>query len=235
MTAADVHLDPHNANLGTERGAALLAESLETCGVGRPVLVDASLTAIAGNQTLKAARAKKIPVQVVQTTGEELVVVRRTDLDLLTDQKARQLAYYDNRVLAVDLQWSGKQIQEDALAGVNLDVAFFPNELATFAQAQEEALDHASRDAARTLDGSHVATHGTMADASDDAPPEPAEEKVKRTRSPLIGAHPIDFDTPAQHERFYTFLRMLGDLYPTVLSVPERLARYLDEREGLAL
>ena len=53
---------------------------------------------IAGNKTLEAWADIEGDVQVVQTDGQQLVVVQRTDLDLTDDEgAARKLAYYDNR------------------------------------------------------------------------------------------------------------------------------------------
>src|SRR5688572_30589947 len=61
-TAADLAFDPHNANLGTDRGQELLRESIETCGVGRGIVADKAGVVFAGNKTLKAVREKGIPV-----------------------------------------------------------------------------------------------------------------------------------------------------------------------------
>ena len=36
----DLHADPHNANRGTDRGRAALAQSLRDHGAGRAVLID---------------------------------------------------------------------------------------------------------------------------------------------------------------------------------------------------
>ena len=80
----DLGADPANANKGTDKGRALVAQSLLECGAGRSILADKDGTVIAGNKTLEAARKLGLPVRVVESTGEELVVVRRTDLDLGT-------------------------------------------------------------------------------------------------------------------------------------------------------
>ena len=83
----------------------MLAKSLETYGAGRSIVTDKHGTVLAGNKTAEAAK-------VVETTGEELVVVRRTDLDLDTDAAARELAYADNRIAEVDLQWDPARLAE---------------------------------------------------------------------------------------------------------------------------
>ncbi len=85
--------DPRNANKGTDEGSELLAASLARYGAGRSVLVDKDGRIIAGNKTVEAAEAAGIPFRVIETTGDEVVVVQRTDLELGPTGKARELAY----------------------------------------------------------------------------------------------------------------------------------------------
>src|SRR5579859_6091797 len=120
--------DPNNANKGTPRGRGLLEHSLRQYGAGRSILTDKNGVVIAGNKTLETAADIGLPVKVVETDGTELVVVQRTDLDLTRDKAARELAYADNRVAEVDLDWDAEQLAEDRAAGVDLDSFFFPAE-----------------------------------------------------------------------------------------------------------
>src|SRR5688572_12091047 len=98
QSLADLEADPRNANKGTPRGRALLADSPKQDGAGRSVLADRQGRVIAGNKTVEQAKKLDLPVRVVSTNGQELVIVQRTDLDLLTDPAARQLALADNRI-----------------------------------------------------------------------------------------------------------------------------------------
>lgn len=75
---ADLTLDPENANRGTPRGTALLATSLRQYGAGRSIVADRDGVVLAGNKTLQAAKDLGLGVRVVETTGDELVVVQRT-------------------------------------------------------------------------------------------------------------------------------------------------------------
>lgn len=103
----DLVPDPKNANLGTERGMALLDESLRTLGAGRSILVDKNGVVIAGNKTAQmAADIGLEDVILVPTDGRALVAVVRTDLDLESDPKAVRLALADNRIAEADLAWS---------------------------------------------------------------------------------------------------------------------------------
>lgn len=106
----DLSPDPENANNGTARGRRLLAASIKELGAGRSVVAEASGTVLAGNKTVETARALGIPVRVVQTTGEELVVVQRTDL-YLEDPEARALALADNRIAELDLDWNAERVR----------------------------------------------------------------------------------------------------------------------------
>ena len=122
--------DPKNANKGTQRGRGLLEKSLRRYGAGRSILADKHGVVIAGNKTLETAADIGLPVRVVQTDGRELVVVQRTDLDLSQDKAARELAYADNRVAQVDLDFDPVQMAADAAAGVALGEFWTKDELA---------------------------------------------------------------------------------------------------------
>ena len=107
---SDLKLDAKNANLGTDRGRKMLKQSLAELGAGRSILADKHGNVIAGNKTLETVRElKHQKVRVVQTTGDELIVVQRTDLDI-DSKKARKLAVADNRVAEVDLQWNPEML-----------------------------------------------------------------------------------------------------------------------------
>jgi DNA modification methylase len=123
--------DKKNANRGTERGRELLKHSLREFGAGRSILVDKAGNVIAGNKTLEQAQAMGMPIREVETYGNELIVVRRNDLDLTEDTgKARQLAYADNRVAEIDLAWEAEQLAADLAAGIDLGaLGFTPEEL----------------------------------------------------------------------------------------------------------
>lgn len=88
--------DNHNFNKGTEYGAHLMEESLRKFGGGRSVLLDKNNRIIAGNKTIETAGQIGMErIVVVDTTGNEIVAVRRTDIDLDT-QKGREMALADN-------------------------------------------------------------------------------------------------------------------------------------------
>ena len=120
IEAASLHPDPHNANKGTKRGRALLEQSIKQHGAGRSILADKHGVIIAGNKTLETAEGLGLPVRIIESDGTELVVVQRTDLDLEHDPAARALAYADNRVGQVDLEWDAEQMKADLAKGIDL-------------------------------------------------------------------------------------------------------------------
>lgn len=111
--------DPRNANKGTERGKKMLDKSLAQLGAGRSILVDKNGVIIAGNKTRQAmVEAGMLNARVIETDGNELVVVKRTDLDLMErGGKARQLAYADNVVGQVDFDMNDFILREDIELG----------------------------------------------------------------------------------------------------------------------
>lgn len=124
-TVQDLIQHSRNANRGTKRGQDALEKSLKDRGAGRSVLADANGKLIAGNKTAKKWKGK---VRVVETTGDELVVVQRTDLDLDVDDNARLLALDDNRIGQLDLDMDPEVIRGE-LADLDLSNLWTPDEL----------------------------------------------------------------------------------------------------------
>lgn len=118
--------DEHNANKGTERGRALLLQSLQELGAGRSILVDKDGNIIAGNKTFEAAQKLGLRLRIVEAGRDELVAIQRGDLDLDDSTgEARRLAYLDNRVAEIDLDWNAEQLANDMAAGLELNALGF--------------------------------------------------------------------------------------------------------------
>ena len=97
--------DDHNLNKGTREGQRLMERSFKELGAGRSILVDKDGRIIAGNKSQKAAMAAGIrKVRVIETQGDELIAVKRTDLSL-DSKEGRELAYADNLTTQVNLAW----------------------------------------------------------------------------------------------------------------------------------
>lgn len=121
--------DDKNANKSSERGRYMIEKSLTELGAGRSVVVDKNFRIIAGNHATEVAVESGFEdAIVVPTDGSKLVVVQRTDLDLTTDEKARQLAIADNRTSEVSLTWDSEVLAELAQE-VDLSDYFNNNEI----------------------------------------------------------------------------------------------------------
>ena len=111
----DIHSliqDDHNFNKGTAEGKRLMDKSFQELGAGRSILIDKNNRIIAGNKSQQAAiDAGILKVKVIETTGDELVAVKRTDIDI-DSEKGRKLALADNATTAVNLDWNDTEIEE---------------------------------------------------------------------------------------------------------------------------
>lgn len=123
--------DQQNANLGTEYGSATIERSLRELGPGRSLLADKHGNLIAGNKTQRALIDAGI-IDVLEVTPKpgQVVVVKRSDLDLYGEDKAaRRMAYFDNRSAELNLAWDVDQILEDLDHDVDMSHLFSDLEL----------------------------------------------------------------------------------------------------------
>lgn len=125
----DLKFDDKNFNQHTEFGMSQLERSLRNYGAGRSILVDKDNNIIAGNGIAEAAGQMGLTkTRVVETTGDELVVVKRTDIKL-DSKEGREMALADNATSAADLKWDEAVLAEEAEKwgidvgawGVNID------------------------------------------------------------------------------------------------------------------
>lgn len=102
--------DDLNANKGTEYGEHLIDKSFRELGAGRSVLLDKNNRLIAGNKsTLKCAEIGIEDVIIVETDGTKLVAVKRTDVDIDSEQ-GRNLALADNATSKANLAWDEENL-----------------------------------------------------------------------------------------------------------------------------
>ena len=121
----DIIPDSHNFNAGTEKGREMIEKSFRELGAGRSILLDKNNRIIAGNKSQQAAIATGITkVRIVDTDGDEIVAVRRRDVDL--DSKVgRELAFADNATQQVSLAWDETELQAVQADVEGFDIADF--------------------------------------------------------------------------------------------------------------
>jgi hypothetical protein len=141
--------DQHNFNKGNEQGQQLMERSFKELGAGRSILLDKNGNIIAGNKSQQAAIAAGIKkVRVIETTGDELVAVKRTDVDI-DSAEGRKMAYLDNLTTQVNLTWDQTEleaVQADVegfeVADFGFDIEDLPQVvMPTGDETEEEAIE----------------------------------------------------------------------------------------------
>lgn len=107
----EIKFDKRNYRKHSDSNKRKIKKSLQECGAGRSVLIDADDTLIAGNGVFEQAQAIGIPTRVIETDGTELVVVKRTDLRT-DDDKRKLLAMADNAT-SDNVEWDMDALNED--------------------------------------------------------------------------------------------------------------------------
>ena len=140
----DIIPDDHNFNSGTEKGREMIEKSFRELGAGRSILLDKNNRIIAGNKSQQAAIATGITkVRIVDTEGDEIVAVRRRDVDL--DSKVgRELAFADNATQQVSLAWDETELQAVQADVEGFDIADFGFDIEDLPQLSES--DQAKED-----------------------------------------------------------------------------------------
>lgn len=125
--------DNKNFNKGTEYGDRLMDESLRKFGLARSIVIDKNNRIIAGNKTAeKAADIGFTDVLVVEVDGNQLVAVKRKDIDI-DSAKGRELALADNATSKANLAWDESLIEE-----VSQQWGFEPQDWGVDVSMQEE-------------------------------------------------------------------------------------------------
>lgn len=109
---SDLKFDDKNFNRHTEYGMGLLEKSLRENGAGRSILIDKDGNIIAGNGIVEAAGSVGLEnVKIIETTGDEIVAVKRTDMTI-DSKEGREMALADNATANADLSWDEDNIKE---------------------------------------------------------------------------------------------------------------------------
>ena len=109
---SDLKFDDKNFNKHTEYGMSLLEKSLRELGAGRSILLDKDNNIIAGNGIVEAAGSVGLEnVKIVETTGDEIIAVKRTDMTI-DSKEGREMALADNATANADLSWDEDTIKE---------------------------------------------------------------------------------------------------------------------------
>lgn len=109
----DLKFDDKNFNKHSEFGMGLLEKSLRQFGAGRSILLDKDNNIIAGNGVVEAAGQIGLEkVRIIETNGDEIIAVKRTDVELNSDQ-GREMALADNATASADLVWDEEALRSE--------------------------------------------------------------------------------------------------------------------------
>jgi DNA modification methylase len=107
---SDLIPDNRNFNKGSEKGQELIKKSILKFGAGRSILIDKNNRIIAGNKTTENFEGED--VLVIETTGEKLIAVKRTDIDL-DSPEGREMALADNATAKENIVFDAELIMAE--------------------------------------------------------------------------------------------------------------------------
>lgn len=108
-------------NKGNESGRTLIRHSLKELGCGRSILVDKDGVVICGNDVYRIAKELGKKVVVIETDGDILVAVKRTDISAY-DKKGMEIALVDNLCEEKNSNWDADEL----IRCMNDDFSFDP-------------------------------------------------------------------------------------------------------------
>ena len=104
-----MEINKNRFNKGGKFGFSLLRRAIQILGFGRSILVDKDDIVIAGNDVYKIAQEMGAKIRVIETCGDELIVVKRTDVSI-QDKKGKEMALTDNLTQEKNLNWDSDVI-----------------------------------------------------------------------------------------------------------------------------
>lgn len=122
MEITDFKTKDATMNSGCNYGNDMLLHSIKSLGLCRSVVADKNNTIIVGDKTYRAAvRAGIKKVCVIETTGDTLVVVKRTDIDA-DSTRGLEISLVDNLCSEENLSWDSNVVVNN----VNNHLGFSP-------------------------------------------------------------------------------------------------------------
>lgn len=107
-------------NNGTNYGNGLIQHSLKKLGCARSIVSDKDNNIICGNDVYLAAQKLGIKIVTIDTCGDVLICVRRTDVSI-NDTKGKEIALVDNLSQSKNLSWNVDNILADVEQNPNFD------------------------------------------------------------------------------------------------------------------
>lgn len=109
-------------NRGTRFGDGLIRHSIQELGCGRSILVDKDGIVLCGNDVYRIAKELGKKIIVVETDGDVLVVVKRTDLSA-KEKNGMEMSLVDNLSQEKNLEWD----TDNVIDATNSTISFDPS------------------------------------------------------------------------------------------------------------
>ena len=101
-------------NAGCNYGNDMLRHSIKKHGLTRSIVADKNNIVFVGDKVFRMAKELGIKkVHVIETTGDTLVVVKRTDVDA-DSVKGKEIALVDNLTTEENLEWDAENVTKAA-------------------------------------------------------------------------------------------------------------------------
>ena len=110
IKSTDLISDDKNFNKGSDIGAEMIRKSFEKFGAGRSILLDKNNRIIAGNKSVEYSGIKD--VLVIESDGSQLIAVKRTDIDL-DSQQGREMALADNASAKANIVFDAELVEAE--------------------------------------------------------------------------------------------------------------------------
>ena len=107
-------------NNGTSYGSGLIEHSIKKLGCARAIVADKDGNILCGNDVFRIAKKIGVKIVTVDTSGDVLVCVRRTDISI-NDTKGKEIALVDNLSQSKNLSWDADNILADVETNPNFD------------------------------------------------------------------------------------------------------------------
>lgn len=108
-------------NKGSINWMKILVKSISQLGCARSVVADANNTIIVGEKVVKAAHKANVKkIRIIETEGDELIVVKRTDI-LAGTRNAYNISLVDNLSQSKNLIWDVDKILSTMDANLSFD------------------------------------------------------------------------------------------------------------------
>lgn len=124
MDINDLRQQPQPMNKGCDYGMDMLMHAIKKHGLARSVVADKNNVVFVGDKVFKAAKQLGInKIHVVETNGDTLVVVKRTDIDS-ESVKGKDISLVDNLSSQENLEWDSDSV----ISATNTHFGFNPLE-----------------------------------------------------------------------------------------------------------